>query len=258
MSQKSALKEIIQVTDLVKKYKDFTAVDGLSFSVKEGEIFGILGPNGAGKTTTLEIMETLKTLTHGEVIIDGINVTEHPWEVKRRIGVQLQSSAFYPELSLVELLDMFAAMYDVKINPLEMLREVDLEDKAKNTVKQLSGGQKQRFSIASTLINKPKVIFLDEPTTGLDPQARLHLWDMVRKVNKSGVTIVLTTHYMDEAEQLCDRLAVMDHGKIMKIGTPQSFIKDLLATGFKKEIKPEPANLEDVFLHLTGRTLRDL
>lgn len=258
MSQKSALKEIIQVTDLVKKYKDFTAVDGLSFSVKEGEIFGILGPNGAGKTTTLEIMETLKTLTHGEVIIDGINVTEHPWEVKRHIGVQLQSSAFYPELSLVELLDMFAAMYDVKINPLEMLREVDLEDKAKNTVKQLSGGQKQRFSIASTLINKPKVIFLDEPTTGLDPQARLHLWDMVRKVNKSGVTIVLTTHYMDEAEQLCDRLAVMDHGKIMKIGTPQSFIKDLLATGFKKEIKPEPANLEDVFLHLTGRTLRDL
>lgn len=258
MSQKSALKEIIQVTDLVKKYKDFTAVDGLSFSVKEGEIFGILGPNGAGKTTTLEIMETLKTLTHGEVIIDGINVTEHPWEVKRRIGVQLQSSAFYPELSLVELLDMFAAMYDVKINPLEMLREVDLEDKAKNTVKQLSGGQKQRFSIASTLINKPKVIFLDEPTTGLDPQARLHLWDMVRKVNKSGVTIVLTTHYMDEAEQLCDRLAVMDHGKIMKIGTPQSFIKDLLATGFKKEIKPEPANLEDVFLHLTGRTLREL
>ncbi len=258
MSQKSALKEIIQVTDLVKKYKDFTAVDGLSFSVKEGEIFGILGPNGAGKTTTLEIMETLKTLTHGEVIIDGINVTEHPWEVKRHIGVQLQSSAFYPELSLVELLDMFAAMYDVKINPLEMLREVDLEDKAKNTVKQLSGGQKQRFSIASTLINKPKVIFLDEPTTGLDPQARLHLWDMVRKVNKSGVTIVLTTHYMDEAEQLCDRLAVMDHGKIMKIGTPQSFIKDLLATGFKKEIKPEPANLEDVFLHLTGRTLREL
>lgn len=258
MSQKSSTKEIIQVTNLVKKYKDFTAVDGLSFSVKEGEIFGILGPNGAGKTTTLEIMETLKTLTHGEVIIDGINVTEHPWEVKRRIGVQLQSSAFYPELSLVELLDMFAAMYDVKINPLEMLHEVELEDKAKNTVKQLSGGQKQRFSIASTLINKPKVIFLDEPTTGLDPQARLHLWDMVRKVNKSGVTIVLTTHYMDEAEQLCDRLAVMDHGKIMKIGTPQSFIKDLLASGFKKEVKPEPANLEDVFLHLTGRTLRDL
>lgn len=248
---------IIVVKDLVKKYKDFAAVDGISFEVKPGEIFGILGPNGAGKTTTLEIMETLKTLTSGEVLIDGIDVKEHPWEVKRRIGVQLQSSAFYPELTLVELLDMFSAMYDVKINPMEMLHEVELEDKAKSYVKQLSGGQKQRFSIASTLINQPKVIFLDEPTTGLDPQARVHLWDMVRKVNKSGVTIVLTTHYMEEAEQLCDRLAVMDHGKIMKIGTPKSFIKDLLATGFKKEVKQEQADLEDVFLNLTGRKLRE-
>jgi ABC-2 type transport system ATP-binding protein len=251
------MKNIISVSNLVKKYGNFTAVDGISFNVQPGEIFGILGPNGAGKTTTLEIMETLKTQTSGEVLIDGINVHDHPWEVKRRIGVQLQSSAFYPELSLVELLDMFAAMYDVRIDPMKMLHEVDLEDKAKNYVKQLSGGQKQRFSIASTLINKPKVIFLDEPTTGLDPQARIHLWEMVRKVNKSGVTIVLTTHYMDEAEQLCDRLAIMDHGKIMNIGTPKSFIKDLLKTGFKKEVKPAPANLEDVFLHLTGRHLRE-
>jgi ABC-2 type transport system ATP-binding protein len=249
--------DIISVTNLIKKYGDFTAVDDISFSVKSGEIFGILGPNGAGKTTTLEIMETLKTLTSGEVLIDGIDVKDHPWEVKRRIGVQLQSSAFYPELNLVELLDMFAAMYDVRINPIEMLKEVELEDKAKSYVKQLSGGQQQRFSIASTLINRPKVIFLDEPTTGLDPQARIHLWDMVQKVNKSGVTIVLTTHYMDEAEQLCDRLAVMDHGKILKLGTPKSFIKDLIASGFKKEVKPEPANLEDVFLNLTGRKLRE-
>lgn len=249
--------DIISVSNLVKKYGNFTAVDDISFTVNQGEIFGILGPNGAGKTTTLEIMETLKQSTRGEVLIDGVNVKEHPWEVKSRIGVQLQSSAFYPELNLVELLDMFAAMYDVKINPMDMLREVQLEDKAKNYVKQLSGGQKQRFSIASTLLNKPKVIFLDEPTTGLDPQARIHLWEMVRKVNKSGVTIVLTTHYMDEAEQLCDRLAIMDHGKIMKTGTPKSFIKDLLKTGFKKEVKPEPANLEDVFLHLTGRQLRE-
>lgn len=249
--------DIISVQNLVKKYKDFTAVNNISFSVKKGEIFGILGPNGAGKTTTLEIMETLKQLTSGKVEIDGYDVTKHPWEVKRRIGVQLQSSAFYPELSLVELLDMFAAMYDVTINPLEMLKEVDLEDKAKNYVKQLSGGQKQRFSIASTLINKPNVIFLDEPTTGLDPQARINLWDMVTKINKAGVTIVLTTHYMDEAEQLCNRIAIMDHGKILKIGTPKIFIKDLLDSGFKKEIKPEPANLEDVFLNLTGRQLRE-
>ena len=251
------MSDIIRVENLIKKYKDFTAVNGISFDVKPGEIFGILGPNGAGKTTTLEIMETLKPLTSGTVEIDGIDVTAHPWEVKRRIGVQLQSSAFYPELNLVELLDMFAAMYDVKIKPMDMLHEVELEDKAKNTVKQLSGGQKQRFSIASTLINEPKVIFLDEPTTGLDPQARIHLWHMVRKINRSGVTIVLTTHYMDEAEQLCDRLAIMDHGKILKIGTPKSFIKDLLETGFKKEVKPEPANLEDVFLNLTGRQLRE-
>jgi ABC-2 type transport system ATP-binding protein len=251
------MSDIITVQNLIKKYRDFTAVDGISFEVKKGEIFGILGPNGAGKTTTLEIMETLKPLTSGKVTIDGYDVTKNPWEVKRRIGVQLQSSAFYPELSLVELLDMFAAMYDVKINPLEMLKEVELEDKAKNYVKQLSGGQKQRFSIASTLINKPNVIFLDEPTTGLDPQARIHLWEMVRKINKSGVTIILTTHSMDEAEELCNRLAVMDHGKILKIGTPKSFIKDLLDSGFKKEVKPEPANLEDVFLKLTGRQLRE-
>lgn len=249
--------DIISVKNLVKQYGNFTAVNDISFSVKQGEIFGILGPNGAGKTTTLEIMETLKPLTSGEVRIDGYDVSKHPWEVKRRIGVQLQSSAFYPEVRLTELLDMFAAMYDVKINPMEMLREVELEDKAKSYVKQLSGGQKQRFSIASTLINEPKVIFLDEPTTGLDPQARIHLWDMVKRINKNGVTIVLTTHYMDEAEQLCDRLAVMDHGQILKIGTPRQFIQDLLKTGFKKEVKPEPANLEDVFLNLTGRQLRE-
>lgn len=248
---------IITVKNLIKKYKDFTAVNNISFNVEQGEIFGILGPNGAGKTTTLEIMETLKPLTSGKVEIDGYDVTKHSWEVKRRIGVQLQSSAFYPEVRLTELLDMFAAMYDVKIDPMAMLREVELEDKAKSYVKQLSGGQQQRFSIASTLINEPKVIFLDEPTTGLDPQARIHLWEMVRKINKNGVTIVLTTHYMDEAEQLCDRLAVMDHGEILKTGTPKQFIQDLIKSGFKKEVKPEPANLEDVFLNLTGRQLRE-
>jgi len=249
--------DIISVKNLIKQYGNFSAVNDISFSVKEGEIFGILGPNGAGKTTTLEIMETLKPLTSGEVLIDNIDVTKHPWDVKRRIGVQLQSTAFYPEVKLTELLDMFAAMYDVTIDPMEMLREVELEDKAKSYVKQLSGGQQQRFSIASTLINQPKVIFLDEPTTGLDPQARIHLWEMVRKINKAGVTIVMTTHYMDEAEQLCDRLAIMDHGKILKIGTPKAFIQDLLKTGFKKEIKQEQANLEDVFLNLTGRQLRE-
>jgi ABC-2 type transport system ATP-binding protein len=236
MTQKSS--SIITVSHLVKKYADFTAVDDISFEVKEGEIFGILGPNGT-------------------VLIDGVDTKENPWEVKRRIGVQLQSSNFYPELTLVELLQMFAAMYDVPVKPLEMLKKVQLEDKAKSYVNKLSGGQKQRFSIATTLINKPRVIFLDEPTTGLDPQARLNLWEMIQEVRKEGVTLVLTTHYMDEAQELCDRLAIMDSGKIITIGSPRELIDKLLKTGFKKEVKPQPATLEDVFLHMTGKALRD-
>lgn len=254
MAQK---KSIIEVNNLVKKFGDFTAVKGISFEVDEGEIFGILGPNGAGKTTTLEIMETLQKQTDGRILIDGIDTLVHPWEVKRRIGVQLQSSNFYPELTLIDLLNMFAAMYDVPVNPIEMLKKVQLEDKAKSYVKQLSGGQKQRFSIASTLVNHPKVIFLDEPTTGLDPQARINLWEMIETLKKDGITLVLTTHYMDEAEKLCDRLAIMDQGEIVKIGTPQKLIKDLLATGFKKEVIQQQASLEDVFIHLTGKALRD-
>jgi ABC-2 type transport system ATP-binding protein len=257
MAKPASTKDIIIVKNLLKKFGDFTAVDNISFSVREGEIFGILGPNGAGKTTTLEIIETLQKQTDGQVFVDGINTLEHPWEVKSRIGVQLQSSNFYPELNLVELLHMFAAMYDVEVDPMAMLKKVQLEDKAKSYVNKLSGGQKQRFSIAATLVNKPRVIFLDEPTTGLDPQARLNLWEMIREIKKTGTTLVLTTHYMEEAEQLCDRLAVMDHGHIVKIGPPKQLVRDLLASGFKKEIKPEPANLEDVFLHLTGKHLRD-
>lgn len=254
---KNGLQNIIEVKNLVKKFGDFTAVNDISFEVHTGEIFGILGPNGAGKTTTLEIIETLQKQTNGQVLVDGIDTKHHPWEVKRRIGVQLQSSNFYPELTLVELLKMFASMYDVSVDPYAMLRRVQLEEKSKNYVKHLSGGQKQRFSIASTLVNKPKVIFLDEPTTGLDPQARLNLWEMIRDLKKEGITLVLTTHYMDEAEVLCDRLAIMDQGKIIKIGTPHKLIDDLLKTGFKKHVEVKSATLEDVFLHLTGKHLRE-
>lgn len=253
----SSKRAIIEVKNLVKKFGDFTAVDGISFEVEEGEIFGILGPNGAGKTTTLEIIETLQKQTEGQVLVDGVDTLVHPWEVKSRIGVQLQSSNFYPQLTLVELLKMFGAMYDVQVDPMAMLKKVQLEDKAKSFVDKLSGGQKQRFSIVSTLVNNPRVIFLDEPTTGLDPQARINLWEMIEDIKKSGTTLVLTTHYMDEAEKLCDRLAIMDHGKIVKIGTPKKLIDELLKTGFKKEVKPQPATLEDVFIHLTGRHLRD-
>ncbi len=259
--KKTSRPPIISVKNLVKKYASpggqFAAVNNISFDVEAGEIFGILGPNGAGKTTTLEIIETLKKQTDGEVYVDGINTLERPWDVKRRIGVQLQSSNFYPELTLIDLLHMFAAMYDISVNPMEMLKKVQLEDKAKSYVNKLSGGQKQRFSIAATLVNKPKIIFLDEPTTGLDPQARIHLWDMIREIKKEGITLVLTTHYMEEAEQLCDRLAIMDQGKIVKIGTPKEMIHNLIKSGFKKKQIVQQATLEDVFLTLTGKHLRE-
>lgn len=248
---------IIEVEQLVKKFGNFTAVNGISFKVFPGEIFGILGPNGAGKTTTLEIIETLQKPTKGKILVDGLDVTHHANDVKSRIGVQLQSAGFYPQLTLVELMNMFAAMYDIDINPMEMLKKVQLEDKAKWYVDKLSGGQRQRFSVASTLVNSPKVIFLDEPTTGLDPQARINLWEMIRQIKSMGVTVVITTHYMDEAEQLCDRLAIMDAGKIIKTGTPHDLIDALIRTGFKKKVERKPASLEDVFLHLTGKELRD-
>lgn len=254
---KDNIENIIEVSNLVKKFGDFTAVNDISFQVKKGEIFGILGPNGAGKTTTLEIIETLQKPTSGKVMIDGIDAVSHSWDVKRRIGVQLQSAGFYPELNLVEILNLFAALYDVKINPLELLNDVELEEKAKSFVTKLSGGQRQRFSVATTLVNKPKVIFLDEPTTGLDPQARIHLWDMIEKINSQGVTIVITTHYMDEAEKLCDRIAIMDSGKIITINTPAKLIQNLLDTGFKKKVEAKQADLEDVFIHFTGRNLRE-
>ncbi len=249
--------DIIQVTNLVKKFGDFTAVNNISFSVKQGEIFGILGPNGAGKTTTLEIMETLQKQTDGTVLVDGIDTLANPWEVKSRIGIQLQAANFYPELNLVELLKMFAAMYDVEVDPMKMLEKVNLTDKAKSFANKLSGGQSQRFSIAATLVNKPKIIFLDEPTTGLDPQARINLWEMIGEIKKEGITFVITTHYMDEAEKLCDRIAIMDGGNILKIASPRKFIQDLLDTGFKKQIIRQDATLEDVFLNLTGKKLRD-
>jgi ABC-2 type transport system ATP-binding protein len=248
---------IIEVRDLVKRYGDFTAVSGISFDVSEGEIFGIVGPNGAGKTTTLEIIETLKDATSGHVSIDGFDVRRSPWEVKRRIGVQLQAAGFYPSLNLRELLNMFGGLYDVDVDAMAMLDKVQLRDKAGSRFEKMSGGQKQRFSIISTLVNSPRVIFLDEPSTGLDPQARLNLWELIRQIRSEGVTIVLTTHYMEEAEQLCDRLAIMDEGKIIASGTPGSLIDALLARGFTKPQLVRQADLQDVFIDLTGKELRD-
>ncbi len=248
---------IITVKDLVKNYGNFSAVKGISFEVYEGEIFGLLGPNGAGKSTTLEIIETLRQKTSGEITVCGINLDKDPGNIKKLIGVQLQSSGYYPGLSLVQLIQLFAGLYNEDINPLELLQLVNLTDKAKNKFKDLSGGQKQRFSIATTLINKPKIVFLDEPTTGLDPQARRNLWDLIKNIRAKGTTVILTTHYMDEAEQLCDRIAIMDEGKIISLDSPDKMIDDLVSTGFERPKQVKAANLEDVFIHLTGKDIRD-
>lgn len=248
---------IITVKNLTKKYDDKVVVDGISFEVKEGEVFGILGPNGAGKTTTLEMIEALRPIDGGEVVLDSIDVSKNPKKIKQIIGIQLQSTAFFDKLTLREQLTMFDGLYGDTANPEELLEEVQLVDKSKSYVENLSGGQKQRFSIAAALINKPRVLFLDEPTTGLDPQARRNLWQLVKNIKKKGITVVLTTHYMDEAELLCDRIAIMDGGKIVTVSTPKKLIKELLGRGFTKEQPVEQANLEDVFIDLTGKGLRD-
>ena len=248
---------IISVKNLVKNYGNFKAVKDISFNVYEGEIFGLLGPNGAGKSTTLEIMETLRKKTSGEVVIAGLNLDKQPDEIKKIIGVQLQTSGFYPGLNLVELINLFGGLYNKPVKPMELLKKVNLEDKAKNKSKELSGGQRQRFSIATTLINNPAIIFLDEPTTGLDPHARRNLWDLVKEIRDNGTTVIITTHYMDEAEQLCDRIAIMDEGKIIQLDSPDKMIDDLVASGFERPKQVKAANLEDVFIHLTGREMRD-
>lgn len=230
---------IISVSNLEKQYKNktafhkavsFRALQGISFEVDTGEIFGVLGPNGAGKTTTLEILETIKQPTSGQVLVFGRDITKDARFIKAQIGVQLQTSEYLPLLSLVELINMFASFYKRSVKPLELLEFVGLKDKARAEVKQLSGGQKQRFTIATTLVNQPKIIFLDEPTTGLDPQARRKIWTLIKDLNAQGITIVLTTHYMEEAEYLCHRVAIMDQGKILTIDNPKTLINKLSHT----------------------------
>jgi ABC-2 type transport system ATP-binding protein len=248
---------IITVSNLVKKYNDLTAVDGISFEVKKGEIFGLLGPNGAGKTTTMEIMETLREQSSGEVVINGLNTRSHANEIKQMIGVQLQAAGYYPNLTLLELVDLFSGLYNRTTDKHAVLKTVALNDKAKSKYKELSGGQKQRFSIATTLINQPEIIFLDEPTTGLDPQARRNLWELIREIREKGTTVVITTHYMDEAENLCDRVAIVEKGKIIALDTPDKLIDDLVASGFERIKEVKKANLEDVFLNLTGKEWRE-
>ncbi|MBP7760399.1 ABC transporter ATP-binding protein [Candidatus Saccharibacteria bacterium] len=251
------MKKIVSVKNLVKSYDGVRVVDGISFDVERGEIFGILGPNGAGKTTTLEMLETLRPIDSGSATIDGVDVQKDPDLIKRLIGVQPQSPAFQDKTKVREVIELFAAAYGERVDAMKFLRDVELEDKAEAYVEQLSGGQKQRLSITTALVHGPKVFFLDEPTTGLDPQARRNLWDLIRGVRDRGVSVIMTTHYMDEAEILCDRIAVMDEGRIVALDTPKKLIKSLLGRGFSKPQHVEQANLEDVFIDLTGKALRD-
>lgn len=252
---------IIEVQNLCKHYplpgqkgETFAAVDGISLSIDKGEIFGILGPNGAGKTTTLEMLEGLTDIDSGSALIDGIDVKSDPYKVKEIIGVQLQANEYFDNLSISELLILFGNLYGRNIDPESLLEKVNLVDKAKAKPDNLSGGQKQRFSIACALVNEPRVLFLDEPTTGLDPQAKRNLWDLVLSLNSAGMTIVLTTHNMEEAESLCQRIAIMDHGKIVAQDTPQNLI---LTHAPEPPTAPIHGNIEDVFLALTGHALRD-
>lgn len=247
---------IISVRNLVKHYGSFEAVKGISFEVMEGEIFGLLGPNGAGKSTTLEIIETLRKKTSGAVTVAGFDLDKSPNDIKKIIGVQLQSSGFYPGLNLIELIRLFSGLYNRKVDAMDLLRKVNLTDKAKAKVKELSGGQKQRFSVATTLINEPTIVFLDEPTTGLDPQARRNLWELVKNIRAQGTTVIITTHYMDEAEYLCDRVAIIDAGKIVALDSPDKLIDDLVNTGFERAKSLKGATLEDVFINTTGHALR--
>jgi ABC-2 type transport system ATP-binding protein len=250
-------KTILEVKDLKKVYDKKAAVNGISFEVEEGEIFGILGPNGAGKTTTLEMIETIRPIDGGQAVLAGLDVARQPKKVKYLIGVQQQSPAFMDKVKLTELLEQTAAAYGERIDAMSLLKEVGLEDKADSYSENLSGGQRQRFSIAAALVHQPKVFFMDEPTTGLDPQARRNLWELVEETRKKGITVILTTHYMEEAEKLCDRVAIMDDGRIIALDSPKHLVQQLLKKGFKKEQRVEQANLEDVFIDLTGKELRD-
>ena len=307
----SSADAVIRVNSLRKTYGELVAVDGVSFEVQPGEVFGLLGPNGAGKTTTVEVLEGLRKPDSGEVSILGVDVITHPDDLRPRIGVSLQTAALYPKLTVVEVLALFRGFY-ASGRPVEELVELmDLGEKRKSKTQDLSGGQRQRLSVALALVNDPELVFLDEPTTGMDPAARRMLWDVVLGLKQRGRSVLLTTHYMEEAEVLCDRLAIMDHGRILEAGTVDELVsrrfheravrfdaidgltnEGLAAfpgvTSVKREgsavllytrdvpatigavltaterIGVDPANLavrratlEDVFLDLTGRALRD-
>ena len=226
----TAAPAVISVADLHKAYGEVHAVNGVSFQVGKGEVFGLLGPNGAGKTTTVEILEGLNTSDSGQVRVLGIDPGRDPGQLKERIGVQLQTAALYPNLTVAELIALFGSFYARPRPTADLIKQFDLEERQHGLSKELSGGQRQRLSVALAMVNDPELIFLDEPTTGLDPQARRSLWDQIDGLRREGRTVVMTTHYMEEAEQLCDRVAIMDHGHILEMGT----VNEVVTSHFKE------------------------
>jgi ABC-2 type transport system ATP-binding protein len=243
----------LRCESLRKRYGDVVAVDDLSLHVHRGECFGLLGPNGAGKTTTIEILEGLLTPDGGDVEVLGSRWSTHARELRQRLGVQLQETQLNEKLTVEETLRLFRSFYSRGRAIEELLALVGLESKRSSRVGKLSGGQKQRLSLACALAGNPDLLFLDEPTTGLDPQSRRQLWDTLRRYRTDGGTILLTTHYMDEAEQLCDRVAIVDHGRVIALGTPAELIASLV----EPQTVVRTGTLEDVFMSLTGRHLRD-
>jgi ABC-2 type transport system ATP-binding protein len=252
---------ILTVDGLNVSYGDFHAVKDVAFNVKKGEIFGLLGPNGAGKTSTLSAIEGLLKPQSGTIIVDGNNAVQKPLYARAALGVQLQSTSFQPELFVIEVLQLFAGIYGLSLNKadiMKILKDINLEDSAQKKFGQLSGGQQQRVSLVIATIHNPKLVLLDEPTTGLDPQSRRQLWERIEAIRERGHAVLLTTHSMEEAESVCDRIAIIDHGRVIEIDTPQALIDkhrdepEVIAVSRKGRI-----TLEDVFIALTGKTIRD-
>ncbi|HZY38928.1 MAG TPA: ABC transporter ATP-binding protein [Mucilaginibacter sp.] len=252
---------ILTVQGLNVNYGNFQAVKDVSFDVRKGEIFGLLGPNGAGKTSALSAIEGLVKSQSGSIMVDGYNAQEKPLHARASLGVQLQSTSFQAELYVIEVLQLYAGVYGLRLSKndlLAMLRSINLEDQAQKKFGQLSGGQQQRVSLLIATIHNPRLVLLDEPTTGLDPQSRRQLWERIEAIREKGHAILLTTHSMEEAESVCDRIAIIDHGKIVEIDTPQALIDkhrnepEVIAVSRRGKI-----TLEDVFIALTGKEIRE-
>jgi len=247
----------LRVRGLRKSYGEVVAVDGLDLEVSPGECFGLLGPNGAGKTTTIEICEGLLPADAGDVQVLGMTWESDGRQLREKLGIQLQDTQLSEKLTVLETLSLFRSFYDRGREVDDVIAAVEIAEKRDARVGTLSGGQKQRLAIACALVGDPELLFLDEPTTGLDPQSRRQLWTLIDDFRSTGRTIVLTTHYMDEAERLCDRVAIVDHGHVIALGTPHELIESIAATHPPPPPRPNSATLEDVFVALTGRTLRD-